>query len=93
MKRMTIVIIISVAGLGICSALVLRHAYRTAPEMPPISDLPQPPRRAVQPLDAWQSGIKIDGRTDYHADPEATKRMMEKLRRAELRQKPWEARN
>lgn len=93
MKRMTIVIIITVAGVGICSALVLRHAYRTAPEVPPTSDLPQPPQRPVQPIDAWQGGIKIDARTDYHADSEATKRLMEKLRQEEKRQKPWEARN
>lgn len=93
MKRMTVVIIITVAGVGICSALVLRHACRTAPEMPATSDLPQPTSRPVQPVDAWQSGIQVDVRTDYRTDPKTTKRLMEKLRQEEIRQKPWEARN
>jgi len=93
MKRMTTVIIITAAGIGICGVLVLVHACRTAPEVPAVSDLPPPARRAVQPVDAWQGGIKVDARTDYHANPEATKHLMEKLRQEELRQKPWEGRN
>jgi hypothetical protein len=44
-------------------------------------------------MDEWQAGIKPDTRTDYTSDPAATKRLMEKLRQEELRQRPQEGRN
>ena len=93
MKRMTIYILASIAGLTVCGLLVLRHACRTAPLMPPTSDLPAPPQRKLQAVDRWQGGIRIDVRTDYQPDPAATKRLMEKLRQEELRQRPLEGRN
>jgi len=92
MMRMTFYILVSVAGLTVCGLLVLRHACRTTPLMPPISDLPAPPRH-LQPVDRWQGGIEVDTRTDYQPDPAATKRLMEKLRQEELRQRPLEGRN
>jgi|GEM_PF-793820 len=93
MKRMTLYILVFGAGLTVCGLLVLRHACRTAPLMPPTSDLPAPPRRNPQPIDRWQDGIGVDARTDYQTDPAATKRLMEKLRQEELRQRPLEGRN
>ena len=44
-------------------------------------------------MDGWQAGIKPDTRTDYTSDPATTKRLMEKLRQEELRQRPQEGRN
>ena len=41
----------------------------------------------------WQAGIKPDTRTDYTSDPATTKRLREKLRQEELRQRPQEGRN
>lgn len=93
MKRMTLYILVSVAGLTVCGLLVLRHACRTAPLMPPTSDLPAPPPRPLQPVDRWQGGIGVDTRTDCQPDPAATKRLMEKLRQEERRQRPLEGRN
>ena len=93
MKQMTFYILASGAGLTVCGLLVLWHAYRTAPLMPPTSDLPAPTRRDLQPLDCWQGNIGVDTRTDDHPNPAATKRLMEKLRQEERRQRPLEGRN
>ena len=93
MKRMHLILTISAAALAVGGFLVVRHAIRTAPLVPPESDLPAPPPKKAQPIDAWQSGIKPDMRTDYTADPAATKRHLEKLRREERRQRPQEERN
>jgi len=93
MKRMTFYLLASVAGLTICGLLVLRHAYRTAPLMPPTSDLPAPTRRDLPPLDRWPGNSGIDTRTDYQPDPAAMKRLLEKLRQEERRQRPLEGRN
>ena len=93
MKRMILYILTSVAGLTVCGLLVLRHACRTAPLMPPTSDLPAPSRRDQQLLDRWQGGIGVDTRADYRPDPAATKRLLEKLRQEERRQRPLEGRN
>jgi len=93
MKRMTSYILVTLAGLTVCGLLILRHACRTAPLLPPTSDLPAPPARHRQHVDRWQSGIKVDARTDYVPDAKSTKRLMEKLRQEELRQRPQEGRN
>jgi hypothetical protein len=93
MKRMHLVIISIVAGLALCGLLALRHAVRTAVTVPPVSDRHAPTPQKPQPFDAWQAGIKADTRTDYTPDPAVTKRLMEKLRQEELRQRPWEGRN
>ena len=42
MKQMTLYFVTSVAGLTVCGLLVLRHACRTAPLMPPSYDPPAP---------------------------------------------------
>lgn len=93
MKRMHLIIVAFVVGLALCGWLVLRHAVRTAVTVPPVSDLPAPPPPASKPMDVWQAGIKPDTRTDYTPDPAKTKRLMEKLRQEELRQRPQEGRN
>ncbi len=91
MKRMHLLIAF-LLGFALCGVLALRHAIRTAVTVPPVSDLPAPPTKQ-QPMDAWQASIKPDTRTDYTPDPVATKRLMEKLRQEELRQRPQEGRN
>jgi len=93
MKPMTPYILVTVAGLTVCGLLILRHACRTAPLLPPTSDLPPPPQRHRQPVDRWQGDIRVDARTDYAPDAKATERLMEKLRQEELRQRPQEGRN
>ena len=57
------------------------------------SDKRAPTPTAAKPMDGWQAGLKPDTRTDYTSDPAATKRLMEKLRQEELRQRPQEGRN
>lgn len=93
MKRMYLIAVAFIVGLALCGLLALRHAVRSAVTAPPVSDLPAPTPRSAQPMDAWIAGIKADLRTDYTANPAATKRLMEKLRREELRQRPQEGRN
>lgn len=93
MKRMHLIIAVSVVALAVGGILVVRHAIRTAPLVPPVSNLPAPPRKKIQPIDAWQAGIKPDTRTDYTPNPAAKKRLREKLQREERRQRPQEERN
>ena len=93
MKRMHFVIIMLMVGLALCGRLALRHAIRTAVTVPPVSDLPAPTPQKPQPFDGWKAGIRADTRTDYAPDPAAIKRLMEKLRQEELRQRPQEGRN
>ena len=93
MKRMHLIIVAFVIGLALCGWLTLRHAIRTAVTVPPVSDLPAPTPSPSKPMDGWQAGIKPDTRTDYASDPAATKRLMEKFRQEELRQRPQEGRN
>lgn len=93
MKRMIPCALIFVAGLTVCGLLVLRHACRTAPLMPPTSDLPAPPQRNLQPVDRGQGSSGVEIRTDYQPDPAAPKCLMEKLRLEERRQRPLEGRN
>ncbi len=91
MKRMTVYIVIALAGLTVCGLLVLRHACRTAPLLSDTSDLPALPRRNVAPLDRWQGEIKVDTRTNYPSEP--MRRLLKKLRQEEIRQRPQEGRN
>ena len=93
MKRMHLIIVAFVIGLALCGWLALRHAIRTAVTVPPVSDLPAPTSPASKPMDLWQAAIKPDTRTDYTSDPATTKRLLEKLRQEELRQRPQEGRN
>jgi hypothetical protein len=89
MKRMMPYILMVLGGLSVCGWLVLRHAMRTAVELP---NHPQPAAKSPA-MDRWQGGIRLDPRTDYAPDPAAKKRLLEKLRQEELRQQPWEGRN
>ena len=93
MKRMHLILTLSAAALAVGGFLVVRHAIRTAPIVPPESDLPAPPRKKVQPIDSWQAAIRPDTRTDYTPDPVATRCLQEKLQREEMRQRPQEGRN
>ena len=93
MKRMHLIIVAFVIGFALCGWLAFRHTVRTAVTVPPVSDLPAPSTPASKPMDVWQAGIKADTRTDYTQDPATTKRLMEKLRQEELRQRPQEGRN
>ena len=94
MKRMHLIIVAVVVALALAGLLAVRHAVRTAVTVPPVSDLPAPPKKkASQPMDVWQGSIKSDTRTDYAPDPAPKARLMEKLRQEELRQRPQEGRN
>ena len=90
---MHLILVAFFVGLALCGWLALRHAARKAVTVSPVSHLPAPTPPAPKPMDVWQAGIKPDTRTDYTADPATTKRLMEKLRQEELRQKPQEGRN
>ena len=93
MKRIFLFIGAVIAGLAVCGLLVLRHVVRTTVNVPPASDLPTTAPKKAPPMAAWQAGLKSDTRTDYTPDPVATKRLLKKLQREELRQRPQEGRN
>ena len=93
MSSMTASVFISLGGLTVCGLLVLRHAYRTAPLMPPTSDLPASPRHRPPTLNREEDYLGLCVRTRGAAERPATKRQMARLRQEELRQKPWEGRN
>ena len=94
MKRMHLIIVAVVVALALAGLLAVRHAVRTAVTVPPVSDLPAPPKKeAPKPMDVRQGSIKADTRTDYAPDPAAKARLIEKLRQEELRQRPQEGRN
>ena len=93
MKRTHLIIVAFAIGLALCGWLAIRSTVRTEVTASPVSDLPAPPPPASKPMDVWQAGIKPDTRTDYTSDPAKTKRLMEKLRQEELRQRPQEGRN
>ncbi len=94
MKRMHLIIVAIGVALALAGLLAVRHAVRTAVTVPPVSDLPAPPKKkASQPMNLWQGSIKADTRTDYTPDPAAKARLMEKLGQEELRQRPQEGRN
>jgi hypothetical protein len=88
-------LLISVAGLTASGLIVLRHACRNAPVMPPTYDydLPAPARRNPLTADCWRGRIGGNARTDFLPYPAATGRLMEKLRQEEQRQRPQEGRN
>lgn len=96
MKKMTAAFIVLFA-LALCGALIVRHHRRTGVEptapasVPPPS--PQMTAPSMQPIDALQSGVKLDGRTVDGLDPETKRRLLERLQREEKRQRPQEGRN
>jgi hypothetical protein len=93
MKRMHSLIVAFVVVLVLCGLLAVRHRVRPVVTMPPVSARPAHPPKSSHPMDAWQGAIKADGRTDYTPDPAAKKRLMDKLRQEDLRQRPQEGRN
>ena len=95
MTPMTHCILISFAGLTVSGLIVLRHACRTAPLMPPAYDydLPAPARRNSISSDGWRGRIAGNARTGFLPYPVATGHLMEKLRQEEQRQRPQEGRN
>lgn len=94
MKRMNLFAIVLVAGLAVGGLLVLRHARRL-PAAPPAPEQAYATRdaRDLRAVDAWQAGIKLDPNTDYTPDALAKRRLVEKLRREEEKQRPQEGRN
>jgi len=88
MKKMTAALIVLFA-LALCGALIVRHQRQTRAR-PPAPAVPPPPS---QPIDALQSGVKLDGRMDPRLDPETKRRLLERLHREEQRQRPQEGRN
>lgn len=96
MKKMTAALIVLFA-LALCGALIVRHHRRTgagptAPATVPAAS-PQMTAPSMQPIDAFQSGVKLDGRTGDGLDPETKRRLLERLQREEKRQRPQEGRN
>ena len=45
MKRMHLIIAAVVVALALAGLLAVRHAVRTAETVPPVSDLPAPPKK------------------------------------------------
>lgn len=90
---MHLIIVAFAAGLALSGWLALRHAVRTAVTVPPVSELPAPAGAALKPMEVWEAGIKPDTLTDYTPEPAAMKRLREKLRQEELRQRPQEESN
>jgi len=86
MKRMTLLVVIVVAVL-LVGVWVLHREVRRAPLVPPGHS------ESAQPMNTWQSGTKLDRRTDYTKGGAKHDALMEKLCQEELRQKPQEGRN
>ena len=93
MKQMTLYFVTSVAGLTVCGLLVLRHACRTAPLMPPSYDPPTPLQRNRERGNRSQERSRPACRTGGTPSATANRRLMGILRREELKQRPWEGRN
>lgn len=87
MKKMILSFLILVVGLGVCGYLVHRHHRRTPAVKSPSG------ASEHRPMNQWQQGIQLDGRTDYTNQTKAERELHEKLRLEEQRQKPQEGRN
>ena len=87
--KMSAFVILLLAGLAVCGLLVRRHSARVP------AGAVSAPRSAgsVSPVDAWQQGVQLAPVGSYKADSEAARRLMDKLRREEERQRPQEGRN
>jgi hypothetical protein len=87
--KMSAFVILLLAGLAVCGLLVRRHTARVP------SGAASAPRStgSASPVDAWQQGVQLAPVGSYHADSEAARRLMEKLRREEERQRPQEGCN
>ena len=87
--KMSGFIVMLLLGLAGCAYLVRRHGQRV-PAPPAASALAAPRADDLRPVDAWQRSLKLTMPGDDSPD---TKRLMEKLRREEQKQRPWEGRN
>ena len=81
MKKMSLYLLVLLAGLAVCGWLIRRHQKRGLPT----TDL--------HPVDAWQGSIKLDRGGNYTSDKVAKQRLLEKLQAEEKRQRPQEGRN
>lgn len=90
MKRMIAWIFIGVGVLAVGGLVVLRHVARKAGEVP----APRPAAaRDGAAFDAWQGSMRVAPPAGYETDAETKRRLREKLRAEEMRQRPWEGRN
>lgn len=95
MKKMVVFLLIASIALAV-AILVARHHQRRAtppPAAPAKSGAPVISAPAVQPMNALQSGVKLDTRTDARPDADAKRRLLERLQQEEKRQQPQERRN
>ena len=103
--RKTLMLAFVFAGLALCAVLALRHYRRSvakpaaaavapagSPAVPTATNTPVP-ATPVQPMDVFQSGVKLDSRTSTTPDAEAKRRLIERLQREEERQRPEQQRN
>lgn len=96
MKKMTTIILVIVA-LAVVTLLSMRQR-RPATTQALLLAAPAPavatqPATAPQPMNTFQSSVKLDTRTHTTPDAEAKRRLLERLQREETRQKPQEQRN
>ena len=89
MKKMT-TLILSSLGL-VAYAVWFRRELRRAP----LIEDPAPDVRREHPCapDALPGGVRLEAREDYTTDAETKRRLWEKFRREEIRQRPEEGRN
>lgn len=91
-------------GLALCALLVRRHHRRSVAAPPvavaaPVAAAPVPTATtppavtSVPPMDAFQSGVKLDARTSTTPDAETKRRLLERLQAEERRQRPELQRN
>jgi hypothetical protein len=84
MKKLLIVLS-SLAALAVAGWGVLRGRHRAPESAKPVAP--------AAPTDGFQSGVKLDSRTGGEPDAAARRRVMDRLRREEIRQRPAEGRN
>ena len=87
--KMSAFLILLLAGLVVCGLVIRRHRTQVPAAA---TAAPQNVGRAA-PVDAWQEGIHLSPMGTYRADTEAARRLMDRLRREEERQRPQEGRN
>jgi hypothetical protein len=89
MKLSSLLIVLAVV-LILCACWLRFTPRRSGPDGTPTAPARRDDHRA---LNAWQGAIKLDPGSGYAPDAETTRRLQEKLRREEQRQRPQEGRN